>query len=126
MNTGSSSKAPAGYYQSQSPTIFSKKQWIILGIGYVFDDEKLIGIGRLISDGALYACVCDMIVFHAYQKRGIGSAILKMLKDKCKENGIQRVWLFAAAGRAGFYVKNGFNIRPEDAPGMQMKKSDNQ
>ena len=43
----------------------------------VFDNEKLIGIGRLISDGVLYAFVCDMIVLHAYQKRGIGSAILR-------------------------------------------------
>lgn len=91
-----------------------------------FDDETLIGIGRLISDGVLYALVCDMIVLHAYRKQGIGSAILKMLKDKCVENGIQRVWLCAAAGRAGFYVKNGFDIRAENAPGMQMKKVDNQ
>ena len=28
----------------------------------VYDDETIIGIGRLISDGALYAFVCDMIV----------------------------------------------------------------
>jgi GNAT superfamily N-acetyltransferase len=89
----------------------------------VFDKEKLIGVGRLVSDGALYAFVCDMIVLPEYQGKGIGKAILKMLKDKCMESRIQRVWLFAAQGRAGFYIKNGFDIRPEDAPGMQMKKS---
>jgi GNAT superfamily N-acetyltransferase len=88
-----------------------------------FDNERLVGIGRLVSDGALYAFVCDMIILPEYQGQGIGKAILKMLKDKCLENGIQRAWLFAAPGRAGFYVKNGFDIRPEDAPGMQMKRS---
>jgi GNAT superfamily N-acetyltransferase len=88
-----------------------------------FDNDQLVGVGRLVSDGALYAFVCDMIVLPEYQKRGIGKAILTMLKDKCQKNGIQRVWLFAAQGRAGFYLKNGFDIRPEDAPGMQLKKT---
>ncbi len=88
-----------------------------------FDKERLVGLGRLVSDSALYAFVCDMMVLPEYQSQGIGTAILKMLKLKCLENGIQRVWLFAAPGRAGFYVKNGFDIRPEDAPGMQMKRS---
>jgi GNAT superfamily N-acetyltransferase len=87
------------------------------------DNERLVGTGRLVSDGALYALVCDMIVLPEYQRQGIGKAILKMLKDKCLENGIQRVWLFAAPGRAGFYLKNSFEIRPEDAPGMQMKRT---
>jgi GNAT superfamily N-acetyltransferase len=64
-----------------------------------------------------------MIVLPEYQRQGIGKAILKTLKDKCLENGIQRVWLFAALGRAGFYLKNSFEIRPEDAPGMQMKRT---
>src|SRR5271157_1119924 len=54
----------------------------------VFDKEKLIGVGRLVSDGALYAFVCDMIVLPEYQGKGIGKAILKMLKDKCMESRI--------------------------------------
>lgn len=86
-----------------------------------YDDQKLIGIGRLVSDGALYAFVCDMIVDPDYRKQGIGTSILGMLKEKCREHSFRRVWLFAAPGRAGFYVKNGFDIRPADAPGMQMK-----
>jgi GNAT superfamily N-acetyltransferase len=86
-----------------------------------FDADTLVGIGRLISDGALYAVVCDLMIFPEYQGRGIGRAILTMLKDKCIENRIQRVWLFAGPGRSGFYEKNGFEIRSLDAPGMQLK-----
>lgn len=85
------------------------------------DDQTLVGMGRLISDGALYAFVCDLIIDPRYQRQGIGSTILKMLKDKCTQQSFRRVWLFAAPGRAGFYEKNGFDVRPEDAPGMQMK-----
>ena len=88
-----------------------------------FDSDTLVGIGRVLSDGGLYAFVCDMIVLPAYQGQGIGTEILKRLKDKCAEHDIQRVWLFAAKGRAGFYTKNGFEIRAEDAPGMQMQRT---
>ena len=86
-----------------------------------YDDQTLIGIGRLVSDGALYALVCDMIIDPKYQKQGIGTSILDMLKEKCKKYSFRKVWLFAATGRAGFYLSNGFEIRPDDAPGMQMK-----
>jgi len=88
-----------------------------------FDAEALIGIGRLLSDGALYAFICDVIVLPANQGQGIGTEILKRLKNKCAEHDIRRVWLFAAPGRAGFYMKNSFEIRPADAPGMQMRRT---
>jgi GNAT superfamily N-acetyltransferase len=91
-----------------------------------YDDGKIVGTGRVVSDGALYAFICDMIVLPAYRRQGIGSMIIKMLKDKCVENNFLRVWLFSAPGRSGFYIRNGFEIRQEDAPGMQMKKSDDQ
>ncbi len=89
-------------------------QWVS-----VYDNDRLVGVGRMISDGALYALVCDMIVLPEYQNKGIGTSILKMLKDKCAEHNIKRVWLFSAPGRSAFYLKNGFGIRPEEAPGMQ-------
>ena len=90
----------------------------------VYDDEMIIGIGRLVSDGGLYAFICDMIVLPSYQCKGIGSTILRMLKDKCIETGFQKVWLLAAPGRTEFYIKNGFEIRPGNAPGMQMVNTD--
>jgi GNAT superfamily N-acetyltransferase len=86
----------------------------------VFENDVLIGVGRIVSDGGLYAFVCDMIVHPDYQNQGIGTSILAVLKDKCAKHNIQRVWLFSAPGRAPFYEKNGFAIRPENAPGMQM------
>jgi len=88
----------------------------------VFENDSLIGVGRLVSDGGLYAFVCDMIVLPDYQNQGIGTSILDMLKDKCTKHNIQRVWLFSAPGRAPFYEKNGFSVRPENAPGMQMNR----
>jgi N-acetylglutamate synthase-like GNAT family acetyltransferase len=86
-----------------------------------YDNEKVVGIGRLISDGALYALVSDLMILPEYQGQRIGETILTMLKNKCLEKGIQRVWLFAGPGKAGFYMKNDFEIRSLDTPGMQLK-----
>ena len=85
------------------------------------DADELIGFGRVISDGVLYAIICDMIVEPLFQNMGIGSAMLRRIIRKCKEGNIRVVWLFSAAGESGFYKRYGFDERPLNAPGMQMK-----
>lgn len=85
-----------------------------------YKDQEIVGAGRLLSDGALYALICDIIVVPGCQSKGIGSMILKQLVKKCKETGLKKVWLFAAPGKAGFYEKYGFSVRPDEAPGMQL------
>ncbi|MDW5549274.1 GNAT family N-acetyltransferase [Methanosarcina sp.] len=62
--------------------------------------------------------MCDIIVMQDHQNKRIGSTILKQLVDKCQETNIKRVWLFAAPGKAKFYGKYGFSVRPNEAPGM--------
>jgi N-acetylglutamate synthase-like GNAT family acetyltransferase len=82
---------------------------------------KLVGGGRIISDGVLYATIHDLIVISSYRRRGIGSEILRRLVEKCREAGIRTVQLFSAAGMAEFYKKRGFERRAQDAPGMQLR-----
>ncbi|MDQ1123044.1 GNAT family N-acetyltransferase [Microbacterium trichothecenolyticum] len=83
------------------------------------DDERLIGIGRLISDGALHAFVTEMIVSERARGRGTGAEIVRRLVEEAHRRGVRDVQLFAARGRTAFYERNGFVRRPEDAPGMQ-------
>jgi N-acetylglutamate synthase-like GNAT family acetyltransferase len=85
-----------------------------------YKDQKIIGAGRLLSGGALYALICDIIVISDHQNKRIGSTILKQLVNKCQKTNIERVWLFAAPGKAEFYEKYGFSVRPNEAPGMQL------
>ena len=80
----------------------------------------LIGFGRVVSDGVLYAFVCDMIIDPDYQNQGIGTTILKKLIQKCEEVNVRVLWLCAAVNKSGFYRKNGFIARPPNAPGMQL------
>lgn len=86
-----------------------------------YDGNRLVGFGRLVTDGILHAMIYEMIVSLDYQRKGIGAEILKMLISKCKENNIRDIQLFCAKGKRAFYEKNGFEARPDDAPGMQYK-----
>lgn len=87
-----------------------------------YQEGKIAGVGRLLSDGTLYALICDIIVMPELQHRGIGTEILTRLVQKCQDSNIRRVWLFAAPEKASFYEKHGFFIRPEEAPGMQLEE----
>ena len=90
--------------------------WYIVS---AYIDEKLVGFGRVITDGILHAMIYEMIVDPEFQGKGIGTQILKMLVGKCKQQGIRDIQLFCARGKKEFYIKNGFESRPDDAPGMQ-------
>ena len=84
-------------------------------------DGRLVGIGRVISDGAMHAFITEMIVDPGERGAGIGAELLRTLVDACAERGITDVQLFAATGRRAFYERNGFAARPVDAPGMQLR-----
>jgi N-acetylglutamate synthase-like GNAT family acetyltransferase len=83
-------------------------------------NKELIGFGRIVSDGVLYALISDVIVDPANQKQGTGSAILENLIQRCKKSNIRVLWLFAASNKSNFYKKFGFSERPGNAPGMQL------
>jgi GNAT superfamily N-acetyltransferase len=89
-----------------------------------YDGDRLVGFGRVMSDGVLHALICEMIVLPQYHGHGIGSAILDDLVARCRAANIRDIQLFCATGRAGFYAKHGFVARPNAAPGMQLSKTE--
>ena len=93
-----------------------RSSWYALG---AYDNEILVGFGRLVSDGILHAMIYELIVLPEYQGQGIGGKILEKLVEKCQKTGVRDIQLFCAAGKQEFYEKRGFVARPGDAPGMQ-------
>jgi len=85
-----------------------------------YKDDRLVGFGRVISDGIYHALIVEMIVHPKFQRQEIGSQILCKLVQRCREAGIQQIQLFCARGKSGFYQKHGFKERPVDAPGMEL------
>jgi GNAT superfamily N-acetyltransferase len=97
----------------------NKNSWLVIS---AYEENKLVGFGRVVTDFVLHAMIYDMIVLPDHQGRGIGTKILKALVKRCKEQGIRDIQLFCAKGKRAFYERNGFDARAEDAPGMQLRK----
>ena len=85
-----------------------------------YESEQLVGFGRVVSDGVLYAMIYDLIVSPSHQGRGIGSEILTRLIQNCRTAGIRDVQLFSAAEESSFYERFGFVARAADSPGMYL------
>lgn len=95
-----------------------ENSWFVVS---VYEAEKLIGFGRIVSDGVFQAFICDLIVLPKFREQGIGTAIFNVLLRQCKEHNILSVKLFSAEGKSSFYKKRGFEERKDSAPGMWWK-----
>jgi len=72
---------------------------------FVFDEDKLIGMGRILSDGVRQSAMYDIAIDPVYQGKRIGQEIVKRLLNKTPAcNCI----LYASPGKEGFYKKLGF------------------
>ncbi len=67
---------------------------------FVYDGGRLIGFGRAISDGCYQAAVYDIAVRPEFQRRGIGTAIMKKILERIPGCNII---LYASPGKEAFY-----------------------
>jgi len=90
----------------------------------VYDDDKIIGYGRIIGDGICFLYIHDVMVIPKYQNKKIGSQIMNKLLEKVNqiklENPYVRVYLGASKGKEEFYKKFGFITREEAELGEGM------
>ena len=75
---------------------------------------KVIGMGRLIGDGAMYWYLQDIIILPEYQRKGIGKSIVNRLIEHIENTAIPNtcieVGLSAVKGKEAFYEKLGFSL----------------
>jgi GNAT superfamily N-acetyltransferase len=77
-------------------------------------DRKLIGLLRLVGDGAYILHVADMMVHPSFQLRGVGRRLAELALDYARQiatgrgNNMGEFTLFAAPGAAGFWKKQQF------------------
>ena len=81
----------------------------------VYDDDKIIGYGRIIGDGICFLYIHDVMFTPKYQNKKIGSQIMDKLLEKVNqikvENPNVRVYLGASKGKEKFYERFGFITR---------------
>ena len=73
---------------------------------FVYDNEKLIGVGRALADGADCSYICDVAIHPNYQGRGLGKEIIERLIEDSKVH--KKIILYAVPSKEPFYAKFGF------------------
>lgn len=90
----------------------------------IYDEDKIIGYGRLIGDTICFMYIHDIMVLPDYQSKKIGTMIMNKLIEKInelkKEHPDILVYLGASKNREGFYEKFGFVKRIDAGLGYGM------
>lgn len=90
----------------------------------VYDNDKIIGYGRLIGDTICFMYIHDIMVLPEYQSKKIGTMIMNKLLEEI--NHIKEkhpdvlVYLGASKNKEGFYEKFGFITREKAGLGAGM------
>jgi ribosomal protein S18 acetylase RimI-like enzyme len=87
-------------------------------------DEQLVGMGRVVGDGAMYFYIQDVVVDPSYQKQGIGSALMDKIEGYLSDatNQGSTIGLLAAQGKEAFYSRYSYTQRPSRSLGHGMCK----
>ncbi len=71
-----------------------------------WDDQRLVGIARSLSDFSFNTYLADLAVRAEYQRRGIGRELMRRTQA---EGGQARIFLFAAPEAVDYYPRVGFS-----------------
>lgn len=96
----------------------------LYNIKAVDEHGYIMGMGRIVGDGAVICYIQDLVVIPEAQGMGVGSMIIDKLIDYVKsikeEDSTMMLCLMCAKGREPFYEKHNFIARPTEklGPGM--------
>lgn len=83
----------------------------------IYDDDKIVGFGRIIGDKTIFLYIQDIMVIPKYQGRKIGTMIMEKLIAKIDEyklvNSHIRTYLGPSKGKEDFYRLFGFQTRSD-------------
>lgn len=96
--------APLGDKKPQDlKTVFTNSRYKC----FVYDNDKIVGVGRALADGVDVSYIADVAIHPEYQGQGIGKAIVNKLVEFSKD--YNKILLFASIGKEPFYAKLGFD-----------------
>jgi GNAT superfamily N-acetyltransferase len=86
------------------------------------DGERVVGVGRIIGDGALHFYLTGIMVMPDFQRRGIGTRIVEALLHRVKQVPYANTLIEALPlpGLESFYERFGFKACRQYAPGMHL------
>jgi len=86
------------------------------------DGNQIMGMGRIVGDGAIYFHIQDVIVRPGFQRLGIGRMIMEELMRFIEQHSGKNanIGLMCSKGREAFYRQFGFIERPNEKFGAGM------
>lgn len=86
------------------------------------EGERIVGMGRVISDGVSDAYIQDLTVHPDRRKQGIGQLILQALLERIHTSGIRWIGLIAEPGSSNLYRRAGFQEMTASIPMLMIKE----
>ncbi len=83
---------------------------------------QMVGFARATSDGVLSATIWDVAVLPAWQRSGLGRAMMERLTARLVEDTIPTITLYAEPKVVTMYEKMGFVQDPEGIKGMAFQR----
>jgi GNAT superfamily N-acetyltransferase len=71
-----------------------------------YHGDRLVGMGRALSDGEYQAAIYDLVVLPDYQGLGLGRQIMESIHRRLP---VKTIILYAVPGKESFYKKLGYN-----------------
>jgi GNAT superfamily N-acetyltransferase len=86
----------------------------------LYDNEKLIGFGRIVGDGGITYVVSDIMVDEEYQRKGFAEQIMNAIDGYFDENTYEDSYICLIANHPAdlLYHKHRFEYLPENKCGM--------
>lgn len=79
----------------------------------VWDNDRIVGMARMIGDMGLCYYIKDVVVISEYQHKGVGKMMINELLKFINDNGVSGTDIFvelcAMPDKIGFYEKFGFS-----------------
>ena len=69
---------------------------------------EIVGMGRVLSDGASDGYIQDVVVRSDFQSKGVGKEIMSRLVRHCKERGLEWIGVISCSRTRNFYFRLGF------------------
>ncbi|MFD2445273.1 GNAT family N-acetyltransferase [Bacillus sp. CGMCC 1.16607] len=95
----------AGWWAERTEQEIEEMLKSVIAIG-VWDDDRLVGFARAITDGKFRAYIEDVVVHSEFQKSGIGKQLISKIMSELTH--IDVVSLFCEEHLVPFYQSNSF------------------
>ncbi len=107
-----------GWVSGQYPTRLHKALMNSSTVISAWDDDKLVGLVRVLDDSELVAYMHYVLVHPDYQGQGIAGNMVELVKEKYKDYLYIEV-MPEERKNAAFYEKHGFQVM-QDGVAMQL------